>query len=115
MSPEVDFAIETQAGPDGTTIVTLAGELDLYRLPAITEALATTSGRVLVDLSEVTFMDSGTMDHLLEEHRRLQQTGGELIVLTSEETPTTVFSVTGIDQILTMRPSGTPATGQSTS
>ena len=104
MVTEVDFAITTRAQADGSTLVALAGELDLYRAPALAAALQTARGRIIVDLQDVTFLDSTTMALLVQEHRRLQPAGHELIVLVSEQTPTTVFAVTGIDQILTIRP-----------
>lgn len=89
---------------DGGTLVALAGELDLYRVPALAAALQAAAGRVVVDLQEVTFFDSATLALLVQEHRRLQQAGHELTVVVGEQTPTTLFAVTGIDQILTIRP-----------
>ena len=64
-------------------------------------------GRVIVDLQDVTFLDSTTLALLVREHRRLQSAGHELIVLVGEQTPLTVFAVTGIDRILTIRPAET--------
>ena len=103
MVTEVDFAITTRAQADGSTLVALAGELDLYRTPALAAALQTARGRVIVDLQDVTFLDSTTLALLVQEHRRLQAAGGELIVLVGEQTPLTVFAVTGFDGVLTIR------------
>ena len=108
MSVEVEFAITTEADSDGTTIVRLAGELDLARVPELTDALTPATGRLVVDLSEVTFLDSTTLALLVKEHRRLEHAGGELVLLIGEQTPTTAFSVTGLDRIFTMRPSASP-------
>src|ERR1041385_5641186 len=57
----VDFALTTRAGDDGTTRVELAGELDLHRVPALADALQGAAGHVVVDLQEVTFLDSTTL------------------------------------------------------
>ena len=103
MASEVDFAITT-AQADGTTRVALAGEVDLYRVPALASALQAATGRVVVDLQEVTFLDSATLALLVHEHRRLDEEGHGLTVVVSEDTPTTAFTVTGIDRILTIRP-----------
>ena len=104
LATEVDFAITTRAQADGSTRVALAGELDLYRVPALAAALEVAAGRIVVDLQDVTFLDSATLALLVQEHRRLQSAGHELIVLVGEQTPLTVFAVTGFDRILTIRP-----------
>jgi anti-sigma B factor antagonist len=102
---EVDFAISTEQRPDGTTVVGLVGELDLYRLPALTEAFqsATSAGRVIVDLREVTFLDSTTLALLIKVQRRLRDDGRELLVVVGPETPLTAFAVTGLDRMLTIQ------------
>ena len=104
MSEEVQFSIATRAGRDGTIVVAVTGELDLYRAPTLTEALDAASGTVVVvDLQDVTFLDSTTLGVLIKQHRRLREAGAELIVLAGERTPTTPFEVTGVDQLLTLR------------
>lgn len=103
MADNIDFAIATRPQADGSTVVALRGELDLYRLPALAAALEAATGHVVVDLQEVTFLDSATLALLVQEHRRLLQAGHELTVLVGEQTPTTVFTVTGIDRVLTIR------------
>jgi anti-anti-sigma factor len=99
----VDFALTTRSDDDGRTVVAIAGELDLHRVAALAAALHAAVGRVVVDLQEVTFLDSATLALLVREHRRLHGAGRELTVLVGEQTPTTVFAVTGIDRILTIR------------
>jgi anti-anti-sigma factor len=99
----VDFALTTHVKDDGSTVVALEGELDLHRAPALTEALQAAAGSVVVDLRDVTFLDSTTLALLVREDRRRQAAGLDLIVLVGERTPTTVFAVTGIDRILTLR------------
>ena len=100
----MDFAITTRAHADGSTLIAVSGELDLYRVPELAGALAAAAGRIVVDLEEVTFLDSTTLALLVQHHRRLEAAGHELIVLVGEQTPTSVFAVTGIDRILTIRP-----------
>lgn len=104
MLGEVEFSIATKAGRDGTTVVAVSGELDMYRAPAFTEALDAASGTtVVVDLQDVTFLDSTPLGLLIKKHRRLREEGADLIVLVGERTPTTVFEITGVDQILTLQ------------
>lgn len=100
---EVDFAITTRAEVDGSTLLAVAGELDLYRAAALAVALKAARGRITLDLQDVTFLDSTTLALLVGEHRRRQSAGHEMIVVVGELTPLTVFAVTGMDQILTIR------------
>jgi anti-anti-sigma factor len=105
MPTELDFAVTNRADGDGTTIITVAGEIDLYRIPALTQALesALGSATVVLDLRDVTFLDSTTLALLVREHRRLKEAGRELIVRIGEHTPTTAFAVTGFDRILAIQ------------
>ena len=108
MDDEVEFSITTRVEADGSTLVALTGELDLHRIPALAVALEAATGTIVVDLQAVTFLDSTTLALLVQEHRRLRSAGHELIVIVGEHTPTTVFTVTGFDRILTIRPAGQP-------
>ncbi len=108
MPTELDFAVTNRAAGDGTPIITVAGEIDLYRIPALTQALESAPGtaRVVVDLRDVTFLDSTTLALLVREHRRLKEAGRELIVRVGEQTPKTAFAVTGFDRILAIQHDG---------
>jgi anti-anti-sigma factor len=108
--PAPDFALALERLDDGTPVLALAGELDLYRAPEIEEALAQAiespdeEPRCLtVDLRSVTFLDSTALAVLLETTRRQCARGGELIVLVGPQTPTTAFEVTGFDRLLAIR------------
>jgi anti-sigma B factor antagonist len=106
-----DFELTLARRPGGTSVLTLAGELDLYRAPAFEHALAEALEpdaardglRVVVDLRAVTFLDSNTLALLLAAHGRQQARGGELLILVGPHTPTTVFAVTGFDRLLTIK------------
>jgi anti-sigma B factor antagonist len=106
VSLEADFAVRTEQITDGTTVVALGGELDLYRLPALADALqsAASARKVVVDLREVTFLDSTTLALLIKEQRHRRDNGRELLVVVGPQTPLTAFAVTGTDRILTIQP-----------
>ena len=130
LMPALDFALTLKRRAGGTTIVVLAGELDLYRAPEIERALAEAiepeaaqeghgNGllipafggyisnprvrRVVVDLRAVTFLDSTTLVVLLAASGRQYARGGELLVLVGPHTPTTAFEATGLDRILAIK------------
>jgi anti-sigma B factor antagonist len=110
--PAPDFALSFERLGNGTPVLVLAGELDLYRAPQIEEALAKAidpgSGRgadgeahrLAVDLRAVTFLDSTALALLLAASERQRARGGELLVLVGPQTPTTAFVATGFDRLL---------------
>ena len=94
-----DFALALERHGE-TAVLVLAGELDLYRAPAIKDALAEAIGpkrHLAVDLRLVTFMDSTTLTLLLAASRRQ---GGRLSILVGPQTPMTAFEATGFDRLL---------------
>jgi anti-anti-sigma regulatory factor len=133
--PAPDFALALERLENGTAVLVLAGELDLYRALEIEDALAQAiepgrdrrggpcgalladggqgrderAGCVTVDLRSVTFLDSTTLAILLDATRRQHARGSELIVLVGPQTPTTAFEVTGFDRLLSIRHVGMAA------
>ena len=63
---ELDFDLTVAHDAQGGSRVTLRGELDLGSAPQLEQALAATNGRVVLDLSGLTFMDSTGVRLLLE-------------------------------------------------
>ena len=106
-----DFSLALERPGDGTAVLVLSGELDLYRAPVIEAALAEAIGvdggdrheepcRLVVDLRSVTFVDSTMLGLLLGASRREEARGSELRILVGPATPMTAFVVTGIDRLL---------------
>lgn len=107
-----DFALILERDGNEKAVLVLAGELDLYRAPAIEDALAEAIGPELgsdrvrhldVDLRLVTFIDSTTLLLLLGASRRQQAEGGHLLVLVGPQTPMTAFEAAGFDRLLAIR------------
>lgn len=75
---------------DGGVVVSLAGELDLYNAPQLRTALlaecAAAPERLVVDLSEVEFIDSTALGILIEARRRLGGTDAFLLAAPGLET-----------------------------
>jgi anti-sigma B factor antagonist len=74
------FALQ---GLDGSTLVVASGEIDLATSPALRGALlvaAESSGRVVVDLSAVTFLDSTGLGVLMSGFKSLPASGSMCLV-----------------------------------
>ena len=89
-----DFSLALERYGSESAVLVLAGELDLFRAPAIEDALAAEVRHLTVDLRLVTFIDATTLVLLLGASRRQQAHGGELLVLVGPQTPMTAFEAT---------------------
>ena len=89
-------------------LISVSGELDLYtaqRLQArIDEAGAVGADTVVVDLSEVSFIDSTALAVLVQETRRLEGRGRSLVLVTNDPRTKRVVEVTGLNRVLRTYP-----------
>ena len=87
---------------DAVTVCRPVGELDAYTVGQFREALAelAVARRLLIDLSEVPFMDSAGLGALIGGIRRAREAGGEVAVACSRPTLTRLLHTTGFDRIV---------------
>jgi anti-anti-sigma factor len=81
---------------DGTTLVTVAGEIDMASTSELRECLVGTQGHVIVDLRGVSFLDSSGIGTLASARTRLLQTGGDLRLRKPQGIVRTVLEVIGL-------------------
>jgi anti-sigma B factor antagonist len=86
---------------DGATVVALAGELDLYNANEVREALlaccAEEPPRLVVDLTDVTFIDSTALGVLIEARTRLENRRAFLLAAPGMETRR-ALEISGLDR-----------------
>jgi anti-anti-sigma factor len=95
--------LEIHVQDTGTyTLCRPIGELDAYTVGQFREALAEIASvpRVLIDLSEVPFMDSAGLGALIGGIRRARESDGEITVACSRPTLTRLLHTTGFDRIV---------------
>jgi anti-sigma B factor antagonist len=99
----MEFGVTSADLGDGIATVGVAGEVDLYTAPRLKQALVTTidggSRKVLVDLSQATFIDSTTLGVLMGAVKRLRPAGGELAIACSDPNIRRIFEITLLDRI----------------
>jgi anti-sigma B factor antagonist len=102
MTP-LDFSVNTATLGGDAFVVILTGEVDLHSAPALEQALegvvALGGTSVALDLAEVSFIDSTTLEVLLRYHERLRDRGGELVVVTDDRRVLRTFEITGLDRV----------------
>ena len=110
----IGFHIEE--GPlDATShLVAVTGEIDLFtagELKArLTAAIETGRSRIVVDLSEVTFIDSSSLGVLIGAHKQLMRSNGGLVIVCHDRTMMNTFKITGLDKVFEIVPSRVDAT-----
>ena len=89
---------------DGYTICRPVGELDAYTVGQFREALGelATRPKLLIDMSEVPFVDSAGLGALIGGIRRAREGGGEVAVCCNRPTLTRLLHTTGFDRIVTV-------------
>lgn len=101
--PPWDFGWTVHSQGPGVTCVTLSGELDLLSAPSLGDTLAE-AGRgsvaMIVDLSQLTFMDSSGLHALLTARGRLAEAGCRLVLLRGDHQVQRLFELTGVDAVL---------------
>ena len=84
-------------------VVRIVGEVDMANSPAVKNTLAelVEGGHlaVVVDLTEVTFMDSSGLHVLVETQRRLSEFGGKVVLRRPRPAVGRLLEVTGITAI----------------
>lgn len=87
------------------TVCRPEGELDAYTVGQFRESLAelSGSGRLLIDLSKVPFMDSAGLGALIGGIRRVREADGEVAVVCSKDSLTRLLHTTGFDRIVSVK------------
>jgi anti-sigma B factor antagonist len=111
----VDFRVST-VRQDSATIVVVTGDVDLETGPLLRDSLlaALDAGpsRLVLDLSQVTFMDSSGLGALLGAHRHARLAGAEMVLAACSERVIEILQLTNLDQVLPMHSSVADALAQ---
>jgi anti-sigma B factor antagonist len=95
--------ISTEA-TDSYTVCRPKGELDAFTVSQFREVLAELSSthRLVIDLSEVPFIDSAGLGALIGGIRRTREQGGDVAVACNRATLIRLLRTTGFDRIVTV-------------
>jgi anti-sigma B factor antagonist len=104
MPPE--FLLNEDALDDDRHVVAVRGEIDLFTAPELkqklTDAIEGGKSRIVVDLSETTFLDSTALGVLIGAVKRLRSREGALVIVNVDQNIAKTFEITGLDQIFTI-------------
>jgi len=91
---------------DGRLRIALTGELDLYTATKLDDVLVEAEGDgwplLVIDLTELEFMDSSGLRLIVRTHARAGEWGRRVVVVNGSDTVARVFSATSLDRELEM-------------
>lgn len=96
--------LETSVGEvSGIPVVKVAGEIDVYTVPefksAVNKAMEAGAKYLVVDLTDVGYMDSGGFGTLLGATKRLKPKGGGIDLVGCSEAIERMLRITRLDSI----------------
>jgi anti-sigma B factor antagonist len=99
----IGFHIDDEAVDDEAHVVTVGGEIDLFTAGELRSRLAAPIAagktRIVVDLTDVTFIDSSSLGVLIGAHKQLQVSGGVLVIVCHDRSIMSTFKTTGLDGV----------------
>jgi anti-sigma B factor antagonist len=100
----VDITLETL--PGGTVVVRVDGELDMATTPSLDDALARAGPgeRLVLDLTDCTFMDSSAIRTLVTGAQAASVAGGSMSLVVADEWIQRTLQVAGIETMLPVYP-----------
>jgi anti-anti-sigma factor len=93
---------------DGTSLVTVSGEVTFSNVAGLARELEAALERALnlvVDLSGVTFIDSSGLSVLLTASTNARSQGGAVALVLAQGEPPSIFRFRGVDRLLALYPS----------
>jgi anti-sigma B factor antagonist len=99
---------------NGQAVVRVEGEVDLYTAPQLWEtldaAISGTPHELVVDLSDVTFLDSSGLSVLVRAHKRLRPVDGTVVVRGATNQVYMALEMTKLTRVLTVEAPARTAT-----
>jgi anti-anti-sigma factor len=96
------FSAYLADGADGASRVKLAGEFDICGRDLADEVLASADGasKIVLDLSELDFIDSMGIHFVVTAHQAAQAAGREFTIVRGRPQVDRIFSLVGLDDVL---------------
>ena len=109
MEDRPQFQVGYERLADNVGVVTLEGEIDIYSSPQFKEVLLKGIeegvSHVVIDLTDVTFIDSTALGVLVSGAKRLRPHDGTLDIVCVDENIIRILEITGLDRIFGIYPS----------
>lgn len=107
------MSADGSAGVPDWLVIRPDGDIDLYSAPglrgSLLKGLAAGQHRILLDLADVTFMDSSGFAVLVSAYKRTKVLGGELRIAGANAAVRSSLRISGLDRVLELYPDAAAA------
>ena len=94
------LTLTTDHLPNGTVVLKAVGEIDMSNSDALASALKETRSRLVIDLTDVEYLDSAGLNVLFTNAERIELIAGALL--------TPVLAMSGLSSLVTIHTAGSP-------
>ncbi|MCX8053022.1 MAG: STAS domain-containing protein [Armatimonadetes bacterium] len=99
----MNFKMETRTSEKNVPIIGLQGEVDVYTAPQLKQQMISLleqgAKEIVVDLTDVDYLDSTALGVLIGGLKRLREIDGNLMLICPNARIRRVFEITGLDKI----------------
>ena len=100
------YSITEEIVDDELAVISVTGYLDFDAAPRLKDSLVDRieagSTHLVVDLTEVGFIDSTAIGVLVGTLKTLEELSGSLVVVCTNENVRSIFELVGLDEIITL-------------
>lgn len=101
-----EFRVRSLGPLDGVVVLEVGGEVDFYSAPELKAVLerALDEGivRLVVDLTEVSFIDTSGIGVLVAGLRRVRPSGGSMALVCIDKNIRRLFEITALDRVFSI-------------
>ena len=101
-----DFAVRFESDAGGQTVAAVCGEVDLYTAPRLREELekAIEDGRqqLVLDLTELDFIDSTGLGVLVGAMKKARQSGGDVSLRNASRSTYKILEIAGLTKLFSI-------------
>ena len=91
-------------GMEQATLISLKGEVDIYSIgkfrESIEERIKTQASEIILDCTELSYMDSTGMGVLIELRNKAKDMGQKIIMMNPRPNIKKLLNITGVDKII---------------
>jgi len=106
MSADASSLVKEIRKVDSATVVVLSGDVDLHHSPELHTQLVEVTDRrpkrLMLDLTDVPYMDSSGVGTLVEVFRRVSAYKGKMVLFGLTDRVRSVFEITKLDKFFTI-------------
>jgi anti-sigma B factor antagonist len=104
----VEFGISVDESHDRFVVVSVSGEVDVMTAPRLRARLVELAGEgkvnLIVDLEQVSFLDSSGLAALVGALKRVREDSGEIALVCTQPQTLKVFEITGLRTTFAIHP-----------